>query len=841
MEGDAVRSVIDNLKMKGYKMNMKNTAAVLILSALSAFADNVPIVQWDIETGKLIPTPYNIQLRRGESVNYEPRFVSYAVPMNITGAVVDFRFWYSGQSGYYSTTGSVMAATGRVHIAWYDALCPASNALNYEVRATIGANVLARGYGSLTILTGSTGQATNGTVYTQLNWQTLNQLGGSAVLSNMMGSGSTWSGTQWTFAGVTPAAIVAAGGLTNVTQAQIGAAGGLTNLTAAQIQAAGGLTNVTSAAIIAAGGLTNVTSAAVVAAGGLTNVTGGQIVEAGGLTNITSAAIVAAGGLTNVTGAMIAGAGGLTNVSTAAVVGAGGLTNVTQAQIGTAGGLTNITQDMIGQAGGLTNDPGWLLKAGGTMSGILDMGGNSITNIGTNSLTFMDGTKVSVFSNGVLGVSAGGTNALKTVVDSGNIEAYAPAAPTYYADGSTLRKVGTTFSVQPWIQNNLIKLWYAATIDGLINGTSFLDGPSYLFTDQNGVLLTLSTNQTWADSGYKNETSIGSTNSLGALVAYYKLNDNAANTTVIDSSGTNNGTLAENTVDRTVTGKVNTAFSFNGNTDYISIPSAANVDGSGSYSIALWFKTDSDSRTLYYQGNDGNNEIALEINPRGASAPHLLGLSLYEGGYYNLVGTNVVDDNAWHYGVAVKDGTNGFLYVDGVLEGTGPLPDVLSTTTSYLGVQRYGGTSDRWMVGTLDDVRIYQNALNSNQVALLYNAGAGTEDYSDDLSYSVSTMYLTATNKVLSFTASNAIPTTILYTTNAVALTTNDLQLGMVDMVSGATNWSSSVSLLDSTDVSNQLYTASAITVGGSNLAPIVWVSSNVSVTVKGMAAPCAP
>lgn len=201
-------------------MSMKHTlAAVLILSALSAFADNVPIVQWDVETGKLVPKPYDISPRRGESVNYEPRFVSYAVPMNITGAVVDFRFWYSGQSGYYSTTGSVMAATGRVHIAWYDALCPASNALNYEVRATIGTNVLARGYGLLNILPGSTGQATNGTVYQSLNWNTLNQSGGSAVLSNQMGSGSTWSGTQWTFG-----AGISATECTNIAQAVVGGA-----------------------------------------------------------------------------------------------------------------------------------------------------------------------------------------------------------------------------------------------------------------------------------------------------------------------------------------------------------------------------------------------------------------------------------------------------------------------------------------------------------------------------------------------------------------------------------------------------------------------------------------
>lgn len=66
---------------------------------------------------------------------------------------------------------------------------------------------------------------------------------------------------------------------------------------------------------------------------------------------------------------------------------------------------------------------GALSTNGGVMGGVLDMGGYSITNIGTNSLTFSDGTKVSVLSNGVLGVSVGGTNSPKTIVDSGNIAA----------------------------------------------------------------------------------------------------------------------------------------------------------------------------------------------------------------------------------------------------------------------------------------------------------------------------------------------------------------------------------------------------------------------------------
>jgi hypothetical protein len=180
---------------------MKRTLLFALLSmAAVAIADVVPTVQWDVETGRLIPAPYALSIRRGESANLEPRFLSYNTAMNLTGSVVQLRYWYTGQTGYYAATGSLMTATGRVHIAWYDALCPASNALNYEVRATLGTSVLARAYGPLSLLAGSSGTATNGQVYQAINWGLLDQTGGTAVLSNQLGSGATWTGSNWTFA-----------------------------------------------------------------------------------------------------------------------------------------------------------------------------------------------------------------------------------------------------------------------------------------------------------------------------------------------------------------------------------------------------------------------------------------------------------------------------------------------------------------------------------------------------------------------------------------------------------------------------------------------------------------
>lgn len=565
----------------------------------------------------------------------------------------------------------------------------------------------------------------------------------------------------------------------------------------------------------------------------------------------SAAAVVSAGGLTNITGAMIVGAGGLTNVTAAQVVAAGALTNITQSMIGAAGGLTNLVEADTNALAKLDIETNraiqaealLLPKSGGTMTGILDMGGYSITNIGTNSLTFLDGTKVSVLSNGVIGVSKGGTNTVKTLVDSGNIDAYAPAAPTYYADGSTLRKAGTTFSVSSWIPNNLIKLWYSATIDGLIAGTSFLDGPSYLFTDQNGILPALSTNQIWANPGYRGGQIGTSTNASTSLIAHYKMNDNNETVDVTDSIGNCPATNQVNTSTKSEAGKINSALRFDGSADYISV--ASTPFENNDYTLSLWVnigELPGDYATLIgITTGDQLFSIRSDVGFRITS--------YCDGGIDSVSVGTLPDTNTWYHVVVTRDTTANELnlYVDGLQIGTGttltsPTASYDSTDVLFIGerVAGGGGQEGKKFNGLLDDVRIYNAALSSEDIAAIYNSGIGTENYIGT-AILPTPLYLTATNKVLSFVASNAIPTTILYTTNATALTTNDLQLGMVDMVSGLTNWSTSVSLLDSTDVSNQLYTAGAITVGGSNLAPIVWVSSNVSVTVKGMAAPCAP
>ena len=181
---------------------MKTLIHSLVISLLSitALADIVPPIKWDIETGRLEPRPYSLSIRRGESVKIEPRFMSYSTPISLTNTTVEMRYASDyDMATYYSVAGILHTDTGRVEIAWNDSLNPTNASMVYEIRATAGTNVLARAYGPLTFLGGMVGINTGLVARTSLDWATISQANGTAVLSNQMGSGATWSGSNWTF------------------------------------------------------------------------------------------------------------------------------------------------------------------------------------------------------------------------------------------------------------------------------------------------------------------------------------------------------------------------------------------------------------------------------------------------------------------------------------------------------------------------------------------------------------------------------------------------------------------------------------------------------------------
>jgi hypothetical protein len=468
------------------------------------------------------------------------------------------------------------------------------------------------------------------------------------------------------------------------------------------------------------------------------------------------------------------------------------------------------------------------------------------TNITVEKIVFADvTTTLTSQSNGVLRIGSG-TN-LSPVITDATLPAY-PAVPLQTVDGITLTKSGSQISVASWISKNLLRSWYLDALHSLTAGSGFIDGPSYLFTDQNGIMTNLSSGYKWVSSGYANQVTVAATNEPTGMVAHYKMNDDAANTTIEDSAGASlNAVASQNTADMHATGKINGGIEFNGTSDIIRMNDDTCFIGTNtSVSVSLWFKKNGsgdDNQILLSKSGDGWVTSAGFIVAFNQSGNQMDVGCLNGSRLYNSAQPN--DDN-WHHVVAIfntKGGssiTNISLWFDGSLKSSsldyGTFDGIVSTNALRVG----SDNGDKHFKGTIDDVRVYTNVLTQSDIEILYNSGAGTEG---DGTIMQSSMYLTITNKVVSFVVSNQMLTWIAQSTNSVADLTNN-QLGYAVSVDGTlTNWSYKPLLVDSTDPSNLLFTAlrTNCTFSSTTNNMGVWASSNINITIKGMAAPCAP
>jgi concanavalin A-like lectin/glucanase superfamily protein len=237
------------------------------------------------------------------------------------------------------------------------------------------------------------------------------------------------------------------------------------------------------------------------------------------------------------------------------------------------------------------------------------------------------------------------------------------------------------------------------------------------------------------------------------LVAYYPFNGNANDASGNGHNGTNiNAILAPDRF-----GVSNACYSFNGTNSHIDIGSSIALGKPhDAMTISVWFL----ARTNYnpqfgpvlqiitdFSGPDGYSPTGDDYYFASlwfSSLQDGTNQLFFDNRSYPLSFLNdsmtVVDDNRWHSCAVVLDGqgTN-LLYVDGVLSAqdssiatlsgvvASPYVGYYDSTLNYLNNQFWRIGASQWsgqiwnvFNGLIDDVRIYNVALSSNQVQQLY-------------------------------------------------------------------------------------------------------------------------
>ena len=208
------------------------------------------------------------------------------------------------------------------------------------------------------------------------------------------------------------------------------------------------------------------------------------------------------------------------------------------------------------------------------------------------------------------------------------------------------------------------------------------------------------------------------------LVAYYSFNGNAN-----DASGNgNNGTVYGATLTTDRFGSPASAYDFNGTNSYIDIPQNSVLDSlTTNFTLSAWIWQLEDNTNGGYRILDkctaGEPDgWTLDTLGCGGTTGQRLRLQAADvATQCNVSGQTDYSLMQWHHVAATVSGTNGNVYLDGNLDGSGNVGNIpVNTLDVYIGLAHPGRGSGFWFNGIIDDVRIYNRALSTNEVQQLY-------------------------------------------------------------------------------------------------------------------------
>jgi hypothetical protein len=205
------------------------------------------------------------------------------------------------------------------------------------------------------------------------------------------------------------------------------------------------------------------------------------------------------------------------------------------------------------------------------------------------------------------------------------------------------------------------------------------------------------------------------------LVSWWTGDGNSA-TTAPDIAGTNPGTLINGAT--YAPGKVGNAFSFNGNGQYVNLPTGTNIPiGNGTYTLMAWInpKVAGDEGIIGY-GNYGNGNQVNAFRLLNDGTGHLNFRHYWWANDLDAFTTIAANSGAWHLVVAEFDGTTRSIVLDGqVIASDHPTGHNVPSAGNF----RIGSTNNgEFFNGLIDELQVYNRALTLAEIQALYNAGS---------------------------------------------------------------------------------------------------------------------
>lgn len=228
------------------------------------------------------------------------------------------------------------------------------------------------------------------------------------------------------------------------------------------------------------------------------------------------------------------------------------------------------------------------------------------------------------------------------------------------------------------------------------------------------------------------------------LIAYYPLNGNAN-----DLSGNNlNGTATSPLPTTGHSGVPNSAYLFNGSSDYILVPQNNLLAPANELSVSVWVQPRG-----FWAGRDQGNVIVENGNELGSAwgllyndndgQPLVLdtttekfsfGIWFADGTKKGVQCPNNVHTNNWYHLCFTYDGAIERLYVNNVLVDTAHVSKLMGTTTADMTIGRYIEPTQPlvwpyYVNGVIDELYIFDRALTEEEVNTLFTANVNVNEF----------------------------------------------------------------------------------------------------------------
>ena len=218
-------------------------------------------------------------------------------------------------------------------------------------------------------------------------------------------------------------------------------------------------------------------------------------------------------------------------------------------------------------------------------------------------------------------------------------------------------------------------------------------------------------------------------------MAYYPFSGSA-----IDSSGNGNNPSYNNatlTTDRF--GNANGAYAFDGSSSYIQIPNSATLDSGNSVSISFWIKVNAFNTDLcsgnYLFSRGGTRPYVTNYNIAFGNTPYgsissidycKTPIDTTHESFYGLTTSDLtpIHTGNWYHIVFTNNGSVSIMYINGNIASAQAGSILFTASDLFLGrdYPQGAGIDPFWFNGKLDDIRIYNRAISTDEVTALFNA-----------------------------------------------------------------------------------------------------------------------